>query len=166
MLKKILYTGSVVYTIALNDHQIRIVLWVLKQENPWYDHIFRGLHIFQTKIDINVTLAILMGPFIYTFSIFHVIGFVPQCEHKWYFGRVRDHARRVGWTWELRVILWLLAKKNIYMELADMDWTPGEKKCIILSCIFCLRPESQTSKWNKQVRIPSQLKLEVKKINK
>lgn len=39
-------------------------------------------------------------------------------------------------------------KKKKLLDLAVMDWTPGKKKCVILSCMFCLRPEAQTSRSN------------------
>lgn len=115
MLKNVLHRPSVVYTRALKDHRIRIALGALKWKNPWCDHKFRGLLIFQTQIDISCHFSHsdrTFTLFIYSFSIFHVIGFVLQCAHEWHAGRARDNARWGGWDWEWTGKLWLLAKRT------------------------------------------------------
>lgn len=149
MLKNVLHRPSIVYTAAVKDHQIGIVLGVLKWKNPGCDHKCRRLLIFQTKIDISCHFSHsdrTFTLFIYNFSIFHIIGSVLQCEHRWCVGRVRDNAWWGGWDQELKVKLWLLAKRNWTLQ----PWIRHLVKCIHHLVLFILSQTCgsyQYSKW-------------------
>lgn len=147
------YTGRVLYTIALDDQQIRIVLRVLKWMSPWYDHKFRRLLIFHTKIDIlchfshsDVTLTL----FIYSFHILHLRGFVPQCEHNGVEGLMfrGEETCQVSRT-SLGIKGEALDTCQKKWELAVMDRTSGDNKCFVLSYVFCLIPGGHTTVWNR-----------------